>query len=223
MKALIFDLDGTLIDSVYRHTLSWQEAMTEVGFEVPSWEVHRRIGISGKLLVKSLARQRGRHFDDAVIDKLERRQVAIFKSMQHLCNVLPGAVALMRHLMESGIAHGIATTGKRAEIEWSLKKLCLDPRIAVLDGDSIDRAKPEPDVFVACQERLRVPKAECVIVGDSVWDIHAARRAGILAVGVLSGGFGEQELYNAGAMRVYRDVSELHCSIDELGMISNER
>lgn len=121
-------------------------------------------------------------------------------------------------LRETKIAHGIATSGKREEIAESLRALELGADTVVIDGTAVQRAKPEPDLFVECQKALAVDKAECIVVGDAIWDIHAARRAGILAVGLLTGGFSEQELYNAGAMRVYRDVSELHQEIDELGV-----
>jgi HAD superfamily hydrolase (TIGR01549 family) len=218
MKALIFDLDGTLIDSVYPHTLAWQETLNEFRMPVPAWEIHRYIGISGKLLVKALGRARKRAFDDAAIKSLEQRHDAIFRRYAALQAPLPGAVELLKFLRETGVAHGIATTGKRSEIEGALLALQLDDAAVVVDGSATGKAKPEPDLFTACQRRLDVDCAECLVVGDAVWDIHAARRSGILAVGVLTGGIGAQELSNAGAMRVYRDASELMLSLDELGL-----
>ena len=218
MKALIFDLDGTLIDSVYPHTLAWQHALSEVQMPVPACQIHRHIGISGKLLVKTLGRPRGRTFDTAVIEKLEKRHDELFRQIAGLQRPLPGAIELLRFLHDAQVSHGIATTGKRSEIEGALAALGIGDSTVVVDGSAIDNAKPEPDLFVECQHRLGAAAPDCLVVGDAVWDIHAARRAGMLAVGLLSGGFGEQELSNAGAMRVYRDAQELMQSIDELGL-----
>ncbi|HTT05930.1 MAG TPA: HAD family hydrolase [Steroidobacteraceae bacterium] len=217
MKALIFDLDGTLIDSVYPHALAWQQTLNEAALPVPAWELQRHIGISGKLLVRTVARARAHRFDAQTIERLEARHDEIFRGYQALQQPLPGAIELLRFVVEHHIAHGIATTGRRSEVEGSLRKLGIGAETIVIDGDS-GSPKPEPDLFVVCQERLGVARADCLVVGDSVWDIHSARRAGILAVGVLTGGFGEQELYNAGAMRVYRDAAQMLAGIDELGL-----
>jgi HAD superfamily hydrolase (TIGR01509 family) len=217
MKALIFDLDGTLIDSVYPHTLAWQRALEEVGIATPAWEIHRRIGISGRLLAKTIARERDRSLSEAMIEKVEIRHTALFRELSPSSAPLPGARDLLAFLHQSNIPHGIATSGKRSEIGASLKALGVGPEVIVIDGDSVERAKPDPDLFLQCQHELDVAPSECLVVGDAVWDVHAARRAGISAVGVLTGGFGEQELYNAGAIRVYAGALELHRAIDELG------
>jgi HAD superfamily hydrolase (TIGR01509 family) len=220
MKALIFDLDGTLIDSVYPHTLAWQRALEEVGIEAPAWEIHRHIGISGRLLAKTMARERDRSLSNALIEKAEARHTALFREITPSSSALPGARDLLSFLHRSSIPHGIATSGKRVEIAASLKVLGVGPDVIVIDGDSVERAKPDPDLFLQCQEELGIPPSECLVVGDAVWDVHSARRAGISAVGVLTGGFGEQELYNAGAIRVYASARELHRAIDELGFTS---
>src|ERR1700753_2677995 len=117
MKALIFDLDGTLVDSVYPHTLAWQKALSEAGMECAACTIHRRIGMSGRLLVKAVAREHGRKIDDAEIKRLDERHLALFRTLAPECAPLPGAVALLAYLQESGIAHGIATSGKRADID----------------------------------------------------------------------------------------------------------
>src|SRR6202162_1745892 len=218
MQALIFDLDGTLVDTVYAHTFAWQKALSEFGLQSPAWAIHRRIGMSGKLLVKGIAREHGRTLSDAVIKKLDEQHTSLFRELAPDCATLPGARALIAFLKESKIAHGIATSGKRSEIEASLKALSLSPAAVVIDGDMVREVKPEPDLFLLCQEELNVDRSQCLVVGDAVWDIHAARRSGILSVGLLSGGFGEQELYNAGAMRVYKDAQGLFDRIDELGL-----
>ncbi len=217
MKALIFDMDGTLIDSAYAHALAWHRALVEFGIDAPVWETHRRIGMSGRQLVKGIARQRERIVSDALIDKLEGRHATLFREIAPTISLLPGARDLIAHLQETKILYGIATTGKRQDIESSMRSLGLNGAAPVVDGGAVERVKPEPDLFSECQRRLGVEPAQCLVVGDAVWDIHAARRAGILAVGLLCGGTGEQELYNAGAMRVYADPAALHRALDELG------
>jgi HAD superfamily hydrolase (TIGR01549 family) len=219
MKALIFDLDGTLIDSVYAHTLAFQRAFAEIDMIIPAWEIHRRIGISGKLLVKAIARERQREMGSELVKRIEQRHSEMFQEMGGLCKPLPGAVALLAFLRENHVPHGIATSGKRAEIAPSLEALKMGPQAVVVDGSATERAKPDPDLFLECQRQLAVDKSECLVVGDAVWDIHAASRVGMLAVGLLTGGAGEQELYNAGAMRVYRDAGHLQLAIDELGLV----
>ena len=217
MKAFIFDLDGTLVDSVYPHTLAWQNSLAEFGLMCPAWAIHRRIGMSGKLLVKAIAREHRRRLSRSEIEKLGRRHAQLFHRLVPIGIPLPGAVKLLTYLRKSKIPHGIATSGKHAEIKSSLKALSLRAATIVVDGDMVQEVKPEPDLFLLCQQKLQVKRADCLVVGDAVWDIHAARRSGIMSVGLLSGGFGEQELYNAGAMRVYRDADALHEGMDELG------
>ena len=220
MKALIFDLDGTLVDSVYGHTIAWQLALAENGIEVPARQIHCRIGLSGRLLVGGIARltQRG-PISDRVIKHLEDRHGALFRKLFPRCAPLPGAKSLLQFLRKSKIAHGIATTGKLPEIRPALKALGIDGTSLVVDGTSVERAKPDPDLFVECQRKLGFPASECLIIGDAVWDMHAAQRAGIFAVALLSGGVSEQDLYNAGARRVYADPAELHQSLDELAVL----
>jgi HAD superfamily hydrolase (TIGR01509 family) len=217
MKAFIFDLDGTLVDSVYPHTLAWQQALLEYGITAPAWAIHRRIGMSGDLLVKAIAAEQHRRVSDADIQTLGKRHARIFKQLCPKASPLPGVPELLRHLRKAKIPHGIATSGKRAEIKNSLKALALKSDTAVIDGDQVREVKPEPDLFLLSQQTLNVKPADCLVVGDAVWDIHAARRSGIMSVGLLTGGFGEQELYNAGAMRVYRDARALLEAMDELG------
>lgn len=220
MKALIFDLDGTLVDSVYAHTIAWQQALRESGTEVPACLIHRRIGLSGRLLVKGITRSSQRRpMSDREIQHLETRHAALFRKLFPHCAPLPGAKSLMQFLRKSKIAHGIATTGKRPEIKPALKALGVTGKTLVVDGNSVDRAKPDADLFMECQQKLGFAVSECVVVGDAIWDMHAAQRASMFAVGLLSGGFSEQELYNAGARRVYADPEELHQSLDELAVL----
>ena len=217
VRAIIFDLDGTLIDSVYSHTLAWQQTLSEHGTHVAGWEIHRRIGISGRLLLRALADERKLSWDDRIIEQLSRAHASRFKRYRALCQPLPGATELIEYLTTQRIGFGIATTGKRSEVANALKALHLPEHAVVIDGSSVEQTKPEPELFVRCQQALGSDRSECLVVGDSVWDVHAARRAGILSVGLLTGGFGEQELYNAGAMRVYESPAYLQSELSELG------
>jgi HAD superfamily hydrolase (TIGR01549 family) len=217
MKALIFDLDGTLVDSVYPHTLAWQKALADFGMPSPAWAIHRRIGMSGELLVRAIAREQHRRLSQSDIKRLAGRHAQLFRKLAPIGIPLPGAAELLEYLRKLKIPHGIATSGKRAEIKSALKALSLSKATVVVDGDMVQEVKPEPDLFLACQQKLNVQRADCLVVGDAVWDIYAARRAGIMSIGLLTGGFGEQELHNAGAMRVYQDADALHLGINELG------
>jgi HAD superfamily hydrolase (TIGR01509 family) len=218
MLALIFDLDGTLVDTVYAHVFAWQRALLETGHPVDGWRIHRRIGMSGGLFARAVAREIGRSLTDEETEALQRRHGEIFREILPERRPLPGAIDLLATLRRNGIVHGIATSGRRPEIDQSLAALGVPPDLVVVERGDVLRAKPEPDLFLACQQRLGVRVDECYVVGDAVWDLLAARRAGMLSVGLLTGGYGEDELRAAGAFRVYRDAAELLDSLDELGL-----
>ena len=218
MRALIFDLDGTLVDTVYGHVFAWQQALREAGWPIEGWQIHRRIGMSGGLFTRAVARASDRELMDDEAEAIQRRHGEIFRSILPSRTPLPGAVELLAWLRDNGIIHGIATSGRHPEIDESLRALGVPPETVVVDRGDVLRAKPEPDLFLACQERLGVAIADCYVVGDAVWDLLAARRAGMLSVGLLSGGYGEDELTAAGAFRVYRNAAELLSSLDELGI-----
>jgi HAD superfamily hydrolase (TIGR01549 family) len=218
MQALIFDLDGTLVDTVYAHVFAWQRALLELGIPVDGWRIHRRIGMSGGLFTRAVAREIGRDLTNDEADTLQRRHGEVFREILPERRTLPGAIELLDDLRRAGVPHGIATSGRRPEIDRSLEALGIPPETVVVERGDVLRAKPEPDLFLACQERLGVAVRDCYVVGDAVWDLLAARRAGMLSVGLLTGGYGEDELRAAGAFRVYRDAEELHESLDELGI-----
>jgi HAD superfamily hydrolase (TIGR01509 family) len=218
VRALIFDLDGTLIDTVYAHVFAWQRALAEAGMPIEGWRIHRRIGMSGGLFTRALARELGRPLDDADVETIQRRHGELFRDLLPERRPLPGAVELLRHLVELGVPFGIGTSGRRPEIDASLEALGVGDDVVVVDRGEVLRAKPEPDLFLACQERMGAAVRDVTVVGDAVWDLLAARRAGMLSVGLLTGGYGEDELTQAGAFRVYRDPAELDDSMDELGI-----
>jgi HAD superfamily hydrolase (TIGR01509 family) len=219
VQALIFDLDGTLVDTVYAHVFAWQRALAEAGMAIEGWRIHRRIGMSGGLFTRAVARELGREISAQEVETLQRRHGELFRQFLPDRRPLPGAVELLRHLRTAGIPHGIATSGRRPEIDASLEALEVAKETIVIERGDVARAKPAPDLFLACQERLGVRADACYVIGDAVWDLLAARRAGMLSVGLLSGGYGEDELSRAGAFRVYRDPAELHRSLDELGIL----
>jgi HAD superfamily hydrolase (TIGR01549 family) len=220
VNALIFDLDGTLVDTVYAHVFAWQRALAEAGMPIDGWRIHRRIGMSGGLFARAVAREVGRPLDDAETEAIQRRHGELFRELLPERRPLPGAVELLRELRELGVTHGIATSGRRPEIDRSLEALGVGADTVVVERGDVGRAKPEPDLFIECARRLGVGADECYVVGDAVWDLLAARRARMLSVGLLSGGYGEDELTRAGAFRVYRDAEELRESLDELGVLS---
>jgi HAD superfamily hydrolase (TIGR01509 family) len=219
-RALIFDLDGTLVDTVYAHVFAWQRAFAELGLPIDGWRIHRRVGMSGGLFARAAAREIGRPLSDEEAEAIQRRHGELYREMLPERRPLPGAVELLGELRAERVRHGIATSGRRPEIDASLAVLGIgDETVVVARGDVV-RAKPEPDLFLTCAERLGVSPVDCYVVGDAVWDLLAARRAEMLSVGLLSGGYGEDELTRAGAFRVYRDAAELRASLDELGVIS---
>lgn len=219
MQAFIFDLDGTLIDTVYAHVFAWQRTFEEANLAIDGWKIHRRIGMSGGLFTRAAARELGHDLAPEAADKLQRRHGELFRELLPRRRPLPGAVELLAFLRQHQVKHGIATSGGRPDIDASLAALKVPDDLVVIERGLVARSKPAPDLFLACQERLGVPAGECYVVGDAVWDLLAARRAGMLSVGLLSGGYGEDELGRAGAFRVYRDAAELLRSLDELGVL----
>lgn len=219
MPAMIFDLDGTLIDTVYGHVLAWQRAFEDEGMAIDGWQVHRRIGMSGGLFVRAAARELNRTLTTDEVKRLQDKHSHYFREFLPSRRPLPGALTLLEHLRNLGVTYGIATSGRRPDIDASLAALNIPADVVVIERGDVERAKPEPDLFLACQQRMGVSAAECYVVGDAVWDLLAARRAGMLSVGLLSGGYGEDELARAGAFRVYRDAAELLDSLDELGVL----
>jgi HAD superfamily hydrolase (TIGR01549 family) len=219
MRALIFDLDGTLVDTVYAHVFAWQRAFAEANLPMEGWQIHRRIGMSGGLFTRAAARELGRAISPEQAAALQQRHSQLFAEFLPERRPLPGAVELLRFLREHEIAHGIATSGYRPEINPSLDALSVPPEMVIVERGDVQRAKPEPDLFIECQRRLGVNANECYVVGDAVWDLLAARRAQMLSIGLLTGGYGEEELTRAGAFRVYRDPADLLRALDELGML----
>ena len=216
--AVLFDLDGTLLDSVYQHVLAWKEALESAGIPLSIWRIHRRIGMSGGLFVRALARETGREIDTEEADRLRKLHEEGFKRRVHEVRPLPGAQELLDTLTELGVPWAIATSGSDVAVGASIGLLKLPPGAAVITRDRVAYAKPNPDLFLAAAEAVGKPITESFVVGDSVWDMLAAQRAQALGVGVLSGGYGREELETAGAYRSYDDPADLLAHLDELGI-----
>ena len=216
----LFDLDGTLMDSVYHHVLAWQEALDREGIHLSVWRIHRRIGMSGGLLANAMLRETGRPVtaDDAAL--LRRFHAEAYAERLAHVRPLPGAVELLAELTDLGVPWAIATSGYIESAEPMIEMLGVPENIPVVTRDQVAHAKPDPDLFLAAAERLGIDLEHSMVVGDSVWDLLAARRARALGVGLLSGGYGEDELTRAGAYRVYQDPADVLAHLDEVGVRS---
>ncbi len=216
--SFLFDLDGTLVDSVYEHVLAWHDALSHEGIELAIWRIHRRIGMSGGLFTNMLLRETGLAIEPERIDRLRRLHAEAYKRRSPKVQALPGARELLAYLTEAGIPWAIATSGRMETAGPVIESLGIDlKKTAVITRDMVKHAKPDPDLFLAAAKAIGQPIAQACVVGDSVWDMLAARRAGALGVGLLSGGYGEDELVRASAYRVYEDPADLLKHIDEVG------
>jgi HAD superfamily hydrolase (TIGR01509 family) len=214
----LFDLDGTLVDSVYQHVLAWKQALDSEGIELSVWRIHRKIGMSGGLFADQLVRETGRPIDDDRLERLRRKHAEAYRSMADAIRPLPGAKDLLDFLTAAGIRWAIATSGRMETAGVNLAALGVDPaRVPVVTRDQVKYAKPDPDLFLAAAERLGAPIETAIVVGDSIWDMLAAARCRALGVGLLCGGYGASELQQATAFRVYDDPADLLVHIDELG------
>jgi HAD superfamily hydrolase (TIGR01509 family) len=218
VTAFVFDLDGTLVDSVYHHVLAWQEALHRDGVELSVWRIHRKIGMSGGLLANAMLRETGRPVSDEDAARLRRAHAEAYARTLPNVRPLPGARDLLARLTELGVPWSIATSGYLESAGPTIDLLDVPDGVPVITRDRVRWAKPDPDLFLAAIEELDVAPQDAVVVGDSVWDLLAAQRARALGVGVLSGGYGADELHRAGAYRVYADPADLLGHLDEVGV-----
>ncbi len=216
--ALLFDLDGTLVDSVYQHVLSWREALECCGIELSVWRIHRRIGMSGGLFAHALLRETGSEVSAEMAEKLQQLHAAAYTKFVSQVRPLPGAKQLLDSLTHFGVPWAIATSGRGEFARKTIQVLEVEGEFPIITRDQVEHAKPDPDLFIAAAARLKIDIHNSVVVGDSVWDLLAAQRARALGVGLLSGGYGEDELQRAGAYRVYQDPRDLLLHIDEVGI-----
>ncbi|HTX10270.1 MAG TPA: HAD family phosphatase [Solirubrobacteraceae bacterium] len=216
--SFLFDLDGTLIDSVYQHVLGWREALAGLGINLSVWKIHRRIGMSGGLFVNALARELDTPLDPETLQALPKLHQDGFLRHYDTVQPLPGAIELLSTLTEQGVPWAIATSGVERYAHLAREMLQLPDDTVFITRDQVRHAKPDPDLFLTAAERLGVDIRDSIVVGDSVWDLLAARRARALGVGFLSGGYGREELIYSGAYRVYEDPLDLLRHLDEVGV-----
>ncbi|WP_315792588.1 MULTISPECIES: HAD family hydrolase [unclassified Bradyrhizobium] len=216
--AFLFDLDGTLVDSVYQHVLAWKRALDAENIELSVWRIHRKIGMSGGLFTNQLLRETGVAIEPDRIERLRRAHAEAYRQLGDKVRPLPGARELLTFLTDSNIPWAIATSGRMETAAINLAALGVDPhQCPVVTRDQVRYAKPDPDLFLAAAARLDVAIERCIVVGDSIWDMLAATRCRALGVGLLSGGYGSEELRQSGAIRVYEDPADLLGHIDEVG------
>jgi HAD superfamily hydrolase (TIGR01509 family) len=215
----LFDMDGTLVDSVYQHVLAWKTALDAEGIDLSVWRIHRRIGMSGGLFMNQLMRELGgAEINAERVERLRFAHAEAYRGYAGQIRPLPGARALLDWLTEAGIPWAVATSGRMETAAINLAALDIDPAVTpVVTRDQVRYAKPDPDLFLAAAARLDAPIETAVVVGDAVWDMLAAVRCRALGVGLLSGGYGTEELRHAGAIRVFDDPADLLVHIDEVG------
>ena len=216
--AFLFDLDGTLIDSVYQHVIAWREALEEVGINLAVWKIHRRIGMSG-----GCSSPRWRASSSRSSTPTPSRGCPSFTPSPTCagstafarCRARPGC---WPRSSEHHVPWAIATSGVERYARRGLELLELPADTPLITRDQVRYAKPDPDLFLTAAERIGVDIRDSIVVGDSVWDLLAARRARALGIGLLSGGYGREELIYAGAFRVYEDPGDLLAHLDEVGV-----
>ena len=217
-QAFLFDLDGTLVDSVYQHVLAWQEALDGAGIELSVWRLHRKVGMSGGLMANALLRETGQEVTQEEATRLRKLHADAYAKRTSQVRLLPGTRELLSLLTKLHVPWAVATSGYAESAASTIRLLQLPDGVPVITRDVVERAKPDPDLFLAAAERLGVDIQDSVVVGDSVWDLLAARRARALGVGLQSGGYGREELERAGAYRVYEDPADLLLHLDEVGV-----
>ena len=198
--AVLFDIDGTLVDSNYLHVHAWARAFAEVGVATESWRIHRSIGMDGSKLVESLVPDAG----DDVWNRAKELHSRYYRETTSLLRPLPGARQLLEVVASKGIQVVLATSAPEDELAILRKLLDSEDLVsAVTSSEDVDVAKPEPGIVAVALERAGVSASRAVFIGDSVWDVKASARAGVISVAVRSGGVSRDELQGAGAAMVF--------------------
>jgi HAD superfamily hydrolase (TIGR01509 family) len=211
-SAVLFDVDGTLVDSNYLHIHAWQRAFADMDIPVEAWRIHRSIGVDGSKLVDSLSNGAA----DDVQDELTELHSKYYAETTHLLRALPGAREVLERIASLGLQVVLATSAPEDELATLREVLDREDLIstATSSGD-VDTAKPEPDIVQIALERAGVPADRAVFVGDAVWDAEASTRAGVRIIGVLSGGVSRGELEEAGASAVFENAADLCDNLDD--------
>ena len=211
-------MDGTLPDSNYEHVLPWRLALRRESLEIPNAFIHRCIGMRGELLINAAYNEAGRSVPAKARVRLEKLHKKYFEKTLSTVRPLPGAAFLLKALSRQKTPWAIATGGDKDTVRRMIRLLPVSAATPVITADHVEQAKPEPDVFLAAARQLGVALSDCIVVGDSIWDLLGARRAKALGIGLRCGGSGEAELMQAGAYRVYTDPADLLDHLAELGI-----
>jgi HAD superfamily hydrolase (TIGR01549 family) len=215
--SFIFDLDGTLTDSVYQNVFAWKIALDSEDIPLAMWRIHRKIGMSGGLMLKMLARETGLEIKPEQAKRLSDKHDKAYKDLQGQISALPGALELLEALKRDQFKWCIATSGGMDTAAINLKALGLGTsEVNLITRDDVKYGKPDPDLFLAAASKLDVPIEDCLVIGDAIWDMLAARRCKATGIGLLSGGYDIGELERAGALRVYEDPLALLKHLDEV-------
>jgi HAD superfamily hydrolase (TIGR01509 family) len=213
VPAALLDVDGTLVDTNYHHAVAWYRAFRQHGFTLPLWRIHRHIGMGGDQLVGALA---GDGFEREQGDAVRTAETVLYQELIGEVQPLEGARAVIEDLKSSGHTVVLASSAKPDELEHYLT--LLDARTLVdawTDSGDVEQTKPKPDLVLAALKKAGGKAKEAVMIGDSVWDCRAAKRAGVRSIGVRTGGFSEAELLDAGASKVFDSVETLREHLGE--------
>ena len=204
--AVLFDIDGTLVDSNYLHVYAWQRALADVGMDVESWRVLRRIGMDGSTLLGELAPDAS----DDLSDRLSELHSRYYQETTGLLKPLNGALRLLDEVASCGLQVVLATSAPEDELKKLRKVLDRDDVLsAVTSSEDVETAKPEPGIVEVALERADVEPDRAVFVGDTIWDVRAAARAGVACIGLESGGIDRRLLLDEGAVAVYENPQDL--------------
>lgn len=205
VKAVVLDVDGTLMDTNYLHVEAWARALEEVGHRASRVDIHPKIGKGSGLLISELVP------DEDVADKLDELHTEFYGELQRYAYPLPGAKELIDSLAKKDYQVWLATSANPEELEHSLEALEAEGKLSgIVNSSDVEQSKPAPDIFGLALDHAGVEPQEAVAVGDAIWDVEAAKAAGIRAVAVLTGGaFSKEELKETGAIEVYKNCEDL--------------
>jgi HAD superfamily hydrolase (TIGR01509 family) len=217
-RVAILDVDGTLVDTNYHHAIAWFRAFRRHFLTLQVWRIHRHIGMGGDQLVAALA---GDEVEERLGDSIRDAESELYRELIGEVQAMEGSRQLIEDLKDAGNAVVLASSAKEWEVQHYLELLGAAEMVdAWTTSDDVERTKPEPDLVRAAMEKIGGRPEEAMLIGDTVWDVEAAHRAGVEALAVLTGGFSEQELSDAGARDVFTSVEELRQSLVETSLQS---
>ena len=215
-RAALFDIDGTLVDSNYLHVEAWHRTFQEMGTDVEAWRIHRSIGQDGERLVSSLVGER----DEAWTTKATELHSQYYEELAPRLRAFDGTRELLRTLADRGVVVVLATSAPQAELDILLRVIDADDAIhATTNADDVETAKPDPDIVQIALDRAGVDASRAVFIGDSVWDMQAAVRAGVPPFGMRCGGIAGEVLSDAGARTVYDGPADLLRRLDGIELL----